>query len=188
MASCKSAGMALAAIGLRTLILMKASPSWRLSAALAVCLALNAPTLAAEKDYAGCVGKDVEPDKRIAACTPIAEDKGEFYHNRMIAYFKRGIAWDDKRDYDRAIADYDQAVSLDPNEPEAYYNRGTTWFNKGDSDRAIIDFDQAINLNPQYTKSYLNRGTAWFKKGDDKHAIADFDKTISLDPSLADAF
>ena len=36
-----------------------------------------------------------------------------------------GIAYGDKGDYDRAIADYDQAIQLKPDFVDAYNNRGS---------------------------------------------------------------
>ncbi len=35
--------------------------------------------------------------------------------NLAIAFNNRGNAYSDKKDYDRAIADYDAAIRLDPN-------------------------------------------------------------------------
>ena len=45
----------------------------------------------------------------------------------------------DKGDYDRAIADFDQAIQLKPDYADAYYNRGIAYHDKGDYDRAIAD-------------------------------------------------
>ena len=39
------------------------------------------------------------------------------------AFNNRGSAYDDKRDYDRAIADYGAAIALNPSYAEAFYNR-----------------------------------------------------------------
>ena len=43
------------------------------------------------------------------------------------------------KDYDRAIADYDAALSLDPKFQRAYNNRGAAWRGKGDRTRALQD-------------------------------------------------
>ena len=53
-----------------------------------------------------------------------------------------------KKDYDRAIADYDQAIRLNPNYAAAYNSRGLAYDDKRDYDRAIADFNKAIKLNP----------------------------------------
>jgi Tfp pilus assembly protein PilF len=49
---------------------------------------------------------------------------------------ERGNNHLDTGDLDRAIADYDEAIELDPNYTEAYINRGVVYKNKGDLDRA----------------------------------------------------
>ena len=51
------------------------------------------------------------------------------------------MALADKRDYDRALADYDQALKLDPKYALAHLNRGLLWHAASDYDRAIADFD-----------------------------------------------
>ena len=65
-------------------------------------------------------------------------------------------------DTDRAIADFDAAVKLDPNDAIAVNNRGLRHRNKGDADRAIADFSAAIKLKPDYVNALYNRGTAYF--------------------------
>jgi tetratricopeptide (TPR) repeat protein len=73
------------------------------------------------------------------------------------AYYRSGIEYYKKGDYDRAIADFSQAIRLDPNYAFAYYNRGVTYKTKGDADRAIEDYTQAIRINPNHANSYINR-------------------------------
>ena len=81
--------------------------------------------------------------------------------NNATAYFNRGIAYPPQGDLDRAIADYDQAIRLDPNNASAYNNRGIAGFQKGDYDHAIADYNQAIRLDPSLAAAYNNRGDAW---------------------------
>ena len=66
-----------------------------------------------------------------------------------------------KKDYDKAIADYDEAIRLDPNCQTAYYNRGIVWEKKKDFNKAISDYNEAIRLDPKYSRAY-NR-EAWLK-------------------------
>jgi tetratricopeptide (TPR) repeat protein len=49
---------------------------------------------------------------------------------------------------DRAIADYDTSIKLDPKYATAYYNRGNSRRAAGDRDGAVADFQQALKLNP----------------------------------------
>ena len=52
------------------------------------------------------------------------------------------------KDYDRAIADYDAALKLDPKFQRAYNNRGAAGRQKGDRARALQDYAEAVRLDP----------------------------------------
>ena len=60
-----------------------------------------------------------------------------------------GRAYAKKGDYDKAIADYTEAIRLDPKNAEAYCNRGHAYEEKGDYDKAIADCTEAIRLDPK---------------------------------------
>jgi tetratricopeptide (TPR) repeat protein len=104
------------------------------------------------------------------------------------AYYNRGNAWSRKGDYDRAIADFNEAIRLDPQDASAYYNRGNAWSKKGEHDRAIADFTEAIRFDARKAEAYYNRGLAWSRKGDNDRAIADYNDAIQADPKYALAY
>ena len=97
-----------------------------------------APLWAAGTAWAGdwdiCPKAGERPDAAIAACTRIIESGNESRTNRAIAYYNRGIAWAEKGQYDKAIADYTKAIRRKPDLALAYYNRGNAWLNKGQYD------------------------------------------------------
>ena len=105
-----------------------------------------------------------------------------------LVYDNRGAAWYRKGNLDRAIADYNAAIELDPNNTVAYNNRGNAWYIKGDLDSAIDDYNAAIGLKPNYARAYYNKGNAWRRKGNFDKAIADYDAAIRLDPNYAEAY
>lgn len=103
-------------------------------------------------------------------------------------YNNRGIAYGNIGDYDKAIADHNKAIELDPTFAKAYNNRGLDYVNKKDNDRAIVDYSRAIELDPNYVLAYFNRGATYRIKGEYDRAIADYSKVIVLDPTFAQGY
>ena len=101
---------------------------------------------------------------------------------------KKASEKDGRGDYDRAIADYTEAIRLDPNNDIAYNKRGYAHYNKGDYDKAIADFTQAIKLKPNNAYYLYTRGyAAHYNKGDYDRAIADFEAALRINPNLEGA-
>lgn len=96
-------------------------------------------------------------------------DGGSTYVNYVpeeAMYISRGNAYFMLAKYDKAIADYDEAIELNT-------------------------FDYSDNLgpkNPRKSMAYANRGNAYFSKGEVGKAAADCEKAIELDPSNANAY
>ena len=164
---------------------MRSSAYW-LFACLAVVALAGLPTVAAADDADTCAKQS--GDVAIAACSR-AIASGKFRGEELAAiYVSRGVEYKSKRGLDRAIADFDQAIQLDPKNTDVYTVRGMAWEAKGDFDRAMADFDQAIRLDPKNTDAYTVRGMAWDAKGDLDRAIADYDQTIRIDPKNTRAY
>ena len=104
------------------------------------------------------------------------------------ALANRGNSYNSKGDYDCAIADYSEAIRLNPKFAEAFNNRGYSYANKGDYHRAIADYSEAIRLNPKDPDVFNNRGYSYVNKGDYDHAITDYSEAIRLNPQYAKAF
>jgi tetratricopeptide (TPR) repeat protein len=142
---------------------------------------------ASQSDYDDCM-QHADPDRTIAGCTHIINDIGESNRNRRIAYDNRGIAWHAKGENDRAIADYSEAIKLNPKDALPYDNRGTAWRDKGDRARALADYNLAIKINPNNAAAYNNRGNVRREGGDYKRAVADYTEAIRLEPKFAVAY
>ena len=81
-------------------------------------------------------------------------------------YFNRGFAYFQKGQYDKAVADYSDAIRLLPGYADAYRDRGYVRMLKGDLEKALVDLDFAVRLAPKDPAAYVSRGKAHCEMGD----------------------
>ena len=91
-------------------------------------------------------------------------------------------------DLDLAIANFSEAIRLDPKFTSAYNNRGLAYYNKGKYDTAIADFSEVIRLDPKLTLAYSRRADAYSNKGNYDKSLADYSEVIRLDPKFTRAY
>ena len=106
------------------------------------------------------------------------------------AHYQRGEYYRDRGNWDTAIAEYTEAIRLNPNIYNYYADRAFSYFYKGDYDHVIADFTQAIRLNPpneDKSAFYLGCATAYFLKGNFTQARADVNSALQINPSYQEA-
>jgi len=147
-------------------------------------LLFAAPAAAATaSDWAAC---RTSGPQTIDACSRIIDEPGIADKARAMAYGLRAIAWGDAN-VDRAIADYSEAIRLDPKDAQNYSSRALAYRDEGDNDRAIADFNEEIRLRPSGA-AYSARGDAWLDKGDVDRAVADQTAAIAIDAKSYGAY
>jgi tetratricopeptide (TPR) repeat protein len=103
-------------------------------------------------------------------------------------YLQSGLAHFRKKEYNQALAEFDQAIRLNSELTDAYYHRAETYLKKDNLKAAIADYDQVIRLDPGRVGAYVNRGMARGREEDGEGAMADFTEAIRLDPQVATAY
>lgn len=168
--------------------------SWLITLTLAPMLSvaglgINGAYAQQPTDQEFCDGRRPStPDDRIRSCTRVIDSSEVDARSKAAAYTNRGAAHFGKRDFDRAFADYNQAIVTDPKLALAYYNRAVSYADRQDTDRAIADYNQAIAVDPRYAMAYNNRGTLYYAKGDFDRAMTDFSQALAIDSNFAMAY
>ncbi|MEG3871915.1 MULTISPECIES: tetratricopeptide repeat protein [unclassified Microcoleus] len=95
--------------------------------------------------------------------------------------FNSALAKSEAGDIQGAIADYTEAIRLNPNYAKAHNKRGIIHGrNLKDYPAAKADFDRAIEINPNYGDAYYNRARVREFLEDKPGAIADYQKAAEL--------
>ena len=79
-----------------------------------------------------------------------------------------------------ALADYDQALRLDPRLVFAWFNKGNIYYEVGDYTSAMQAYGEAIKIDPEFGEAYFNRGLAYLNSGNKNQAFADLSKAGEL--------
>ena len=78
--------------------------------------------------------------------------------------------------YREAIADYEQALRLEPDRVIAYVSRGAARDALGQYEEAFADFEQALQLRPDDASIYISRGKVKLDLGQYEDAFVDYDQ------------
>lgn len=130
-------------------------------------------------DWRTCI-KSESAEAQLEACTRLivsgwVKDSSlpDVYNNRGVAYWRLD-------QYERAIADYDRCLELNPKHVDAYVNRGNSRVFLKDLDAAIRDYVIASTLDPSHPLVYTNLGNAHWEKGDVVNALNLYDVAVKV--------
>ena len=85
-------------------------------------------------------------------------------------------------DFDGALAEFDRAARLAPNDPEIRHNWGTVLLRRGELEAAESHFREAVRLNPRSADSLYNLGVVLERRGRGDEAITRFTQAAAIDP------
>jgi tetratricopeptide (TPR) repeat protein len=129
-----------------------------------------------------CSDSSTAANVRISICTQLIDSSGPDTENLPELYVGRGNAYAAREDFAAAIADYTEALRVDPNNATAYRRRGEANRRLKQYEPAEADLLKAISLDPNgdWAHNYLAR--VYFAKGDYEKSIEEFSKAVSLNP------
>jgi tetratricopeptide (TPR) repeat protein len=99
------------------------------------------------------------------------------------AYKNRGIAYAELKENEKAMADYNQSISLDNTDHKAYTVRGVLYDLLGEHSKAMDDFNRAIALKQNFSEAYYRRALVFDEMGRIDDAANDLDKALMINSS-----
>ena len=91
-------------------------------------------------------------------------------------------------DTEKALADINQAILLEPRNASLYINRSYMRYKVDDIRGTMEDLDYAISLDPNSVTAHYNRALLRSEVGDNNNAIDDYDFVLEHDPDNYPAF
>jgi len=100
-------------------------------------------------------------------------------------YFARtnlGLVLIDSGDFAEGIAQYTEALRINPDSAETHNALGTALFKQGQLDAAMEQYATALRIRPGFAEAHSNRGVALAKRGDIEEAFSEFQKALEISP------
>ncbi|UPT67327.1 MAG: hypothetical protein M0D57_01120 [Sphingobacteriales bacterium JAD_PAG50586_3] len=99
----------------------------------------------------------------------------------------------ENHDLDSAIKYFDQAVIIDPKNPEGYYGLGVTncsycYNDSTNCDKTLYNLNKVNGISPGYKRTYYNLAVCKMVIGDNKGALIDLNAAIAKDSTDADYY
>jgi tetratricopeptide (TPR) repeat protein len=105
-------------------------------------------------------------------------------YETVATHVNRGILRLRRGQVDDAIADFDRAIALDPEQPESYINKGAALIRRNNPAEAVNLFTVALERNTRRPAvAHYGRAVAQEELGNVAAAYRDFRRASELDPN-----
>ncbi len=148
--------------------------SRRTTAIAALLVLVGTGALAASADPAiDCLSGD--NDRRISGCSALIETPGLPADQLSLAHGLRALAYSLKGLFDKALADYDKAIALNPDFAVALNNRAWAYYKLRRIPEGADDIERALRLAPGSPFALDTRAHIRHAQGDATGALADYE-------------
>lgn len=123
----------------------------------------------------------------VRRCDTAFAEEALSEYDRVATHVNRGILHLRRGEVDRAIADFDMAMRIDPRQPEAYLNKGAALVRLNNPAEALRLFTVALDYDTQRPElAHFGRAIANEELGNVREAYNDYRRASELDPDWAD--
>ncbi|MEL6462971.1 MAG: tetratricopeptide repeat protein, partial [Cyanobacteria bacterium J06621_15] len=102
---------------------------------------------------------------------------------RAIFYSDRGFLYDNQTKWDLAVADYKEAIQINPEYTTAYFLRINLYESRKGRDFGLVDYSKLTEVQPLSIIYYLSRAALYEKQEKWDLALADYNKAVQINPN-----
>jgi tetratricopeptide (TPR) repeat protein len=95
-------------------------------------------------------------------------------------YIEQGKAFYFEGRFEEAIASYDKAIQIEPDNPKAWFSRGAALAKLQRIEEAIAAYENAIQIKSDFSEAWFGKGVAFVKLQQNEEAIIAYEKAISI--------
>lgn len=149
--------------------------------ALANALAVNSaqqgasPSAETQRNILTLIQQSINSGRTAVTVSPMTS----FNWNNLSSIYRSLIGFGQNADQFTLLT-LNQAIALDPNNPQQYIDLGGVYYQLGKFDDAIRQFQIAINLKQDYANAYYNLGHALEEKGEYAQALSAYNVVKQL--------
>lgn len=114
-------------------------------------------------------------------------DVTEKSQGQAMPHLSLGVVYEKRGMHEKAISEFQNALSLDPDYAEAHNNLGLAYAHKGLTDEAENEFIAALQVAPNHAGAHYNLGLIYAFKGSNDKAVIEFEAALKIRPDYAEA-
>lgn len=130
----------------------------------------------------------VDPYDGVQICNQAIDNEPLTVKDRAATFDNRGVMLDMLGRLEKASADFQQSMALDPKLGDPYVNLGSVLIKQKRYDEALESINKGIELGMSFPHiGYYDRAVAYQLLGRFKEAYYDYKKTLELEPNFTQA-
>ena len=116
--------------------------------------------------------------------------EGEAHPKEQLSevWFHLGLAFQNNHESKRALAAYQRARELNPQNLQAWFNGGMIQHEEGMLRDAMVCYRKALEIEPEQSKIWCNLGAVQFQLGEFQESVASLNRAVTLKPDYARAW
>lgn len=121
--------------------------------------------------------------RKAMAMKPEEEKYSKALKNLVQQYLREGENLRQRRNSEGALAKYQEALKLDPQEFLGYYLSAVVMFDDKKYEEALGFIEKALALNSEHIKSYMVKGQSLEKLNRQEEALTTYRAAVAIDPA-----